>query len=458
MAAGPNWAYSPGVIIVEILSYLSLRDRLRAASICKRWRSCLFHPSLWNSVVFELGERGSAKSKFLADRCGRFVRGAVVKFNSLSVAEVRECGRILAILSENKNLRHFSLQPSSCHIEWPDTEAVHIIDKYLDLIECLIEHTCKLKHLSLGCVEELLVHSSSLLQKLSSKHGSSLQSLHLASVKEDSENYGIIDLSPAKFHNFYLLQSLSLDYDYLTNELLDQFANTDRAKLQKLCINVHGIEADHERITNDTWRKIRNYSPKLEVTLNLIHSYDGVASLLDIFQPAMPLIHFRQFFCSHVNMASISYISSHYRNSLKTLHIVDGLVDDMSSLYDNHDMEDPFVMLAWQCQKLEHFTLMGYVIGENDIVAIARLRGQQLKTLNIPARCISTAEDEEESNSWFSVGCVSRDFAKKVSESLRYDWLPIDDDDLPMAVLRDEADAEAAYMNTLLSDQVWEGD
>lgn len=49
-------------------------------------------------------------------------------------------------------------------------------------------------------------------------------------------------------------------------------------------------------------------------------------------------------------------------------------------------------------------------------------------------------------------------FFFKVSESLRYDWLPIEDDDLPMAVLRDEADAEAAYMNTLLSDQVWEGE
>ena len=41
----------------------------------------------------------------------------------------------------------------------------------------------------------------------------------------------------------------------------------------------------------------------------------------------------------------------------------------------------------------------------------------------------------------------------QVSESLRREWQPVEDKDLPAAVLRDEEDAEAAYMNILLADQ-----
>lgn len=125
MAAGPRWGSLPSVLIVDILSYLSHEDRLKASSLNKRWRNCLFHPSLWSKIKFQLGFSKRHRSRFLADRCGRFVREAVIKFNAHNCLEVREGMRIITILGSNKNLQHFALFPSSCHIEWPDSNFVN---------------------------------------------------------------------------------------------------------------------------------------------------------------------------------------------------------------------------------------------------------------------------------------------------------------------------------------------
>lgn len=450
MAAGPRWGSLPSVLIVDILSYLSHEDRLKASSVNKRWRNCLFHPSLWSKIKFQLGFSKRHRSRFLADRCGRFVREAVIKFNAHNCLEVREGMRIITILGSNKNLQHFALFPSSCHIEWPDS---NFVNRFLNGIETIVQISRRLRHFSLGCVEELLEHSNHLLQLLSKHHSQSLKHLFLASVKEDSENYGIIWLTPDDLRPFYQLTHLSIDYDYLTNSVLESFVDRSRAKLERLIIHVHGIESTHEKISNATWQMVSAHNPVLEVTINFVHSFDGVESLLDILQPNLPLAHFRQFFCTNLNTAAINYMSTHYRNSLQSVYILDGLMDGYPVPYISQTDEDPFVMLAWRCNKLQNFSLIGYEILEDDVIAIARLRGHSLKSYNIPHCCICTVEEEEEHISWFSHGCYAPEFPQKVSENLKWNWSPIEDDELPLAVFDISADAERAYMRILLSDQ-----
>ncbi|KAK6179031.1 hypothetical protein SNE40_011479 [Patella caerulea] len=455
MAAGTNWAGLPSVIIVDIVSYLSLEDRLKSSSICKRWRSCLFHPTLWQNVLFSFDKKDRKKSNFLAANCGRFIREAVVKFNSRDATEVRECAKLLDILSKNKNLERFSLQPSSCHIVWSEQETEHIIDNYLDNIEELIRNARRLSHFSLGCVEELLVHSNSLVQLMVQHHSKNLKSLHLASVKEDSEHYGIIEFDTSLICSFQCLTKLSIDYDYLTNELLHNFTDIRKAKLEKLCIHIHGISPEHEIVTNATWRRLRNYSPSFEVTVNLTHSHHGVAALLDVLQPCMPLTHFRQYFCSHINVAAIDFISTHFNDTLKTVIIMDD-IQDQPMLYDERTdvYPDPFVMLAWRCIELQELSIIGYGIADGDVIAIARLRGDTLKKLVVPLSCIYTSNDsEDDASEIIPVRCISDDFFDKVSKSLNRSWWPVDDHELPEAVFDHMADAEDAYMETLLDDQ-----
>ena len=53
--------------------------------------------------------------------------------------------------------------------------------------------------------------------------------------------------------------------------------------------------------------------------------------------------------------------------TLKSIHIVDGFVEAMPMSYENPTQtEDPFVMLAWKCPKLESLRILGkYLIKEN---------------------------------------------------------------------------------------------
>eukprot|EP00918_Siedleckia_nematoides_P097396 GHVU01213528.1.p1 GENE.GHVU01213528.1~~GHVU01213528.1.p1 ORF type:complete len:141 (+),score=10.82 GHVU01213528.1:127-549(+) len=128
MAAYSSWATLPSIIIVEILSYLSLSDKLSATSTCKRWRNCLFHPSLWRKVSFKVNNGNRKRTKHLADMCGKFVREVELQFRSQNASNVREFLRVLNILSENSNLKKLTIIPTSCQVAWPEREPRDAVD------------------------------------------------------------------------------------------------------------------------------------------------------------------------------------------------------------------------------------------------------------------------------------------------------------------------------------------
>ena len=202
-------------------------------------------------------------------------------------------------------------------------------------MKSVIKSSRKLRHISFGCIADLIDHSDELLSCLAKYQAKSLETLHISSVKEDPDSYGLIDLPVEPFASFSSLEVLGIDYDYLNNYMLLSFCNNNRlVQLQKLVINVHGIEPEHEKITSSTWRHLTNANPNLEVTLNLIHSIDGACGILDILQTAMPLAHLRMFFCQYLNIAGIDFIAQHMSQSLKSIYILDGMASYQVSFFD----------------------------------------------------------------------------------------------------------------------------
>ena len=45
--------------------------------------------------------------------------------------------------------------------------------------------------------------------------------------------------------------------------------------------------------------------------------------------------------------------------------------------------QDPLVMMAWRCKKLEEIVVHGYVLDPHNLVGISRLRGKDLKILEV---------------------------------------------------------------------------
>lgn len=234
--------------------------------------------------------------------------------------------------------------------------------RFLSAVEDVIRNARHLKHLSLGCIGELADHADQLLYLLQVKHFASLKALHISSVKEDPDSYGLIDIPAQTFHLFRNLSTLGIDYDYLSNQLLEGFVQGEKTRLEKLILHIHGVNAENEKILNTTWLKLVQANPNFEVTVNMIHSFDGSICMLDILQPALPLAHLRMFFCQQINEAAINFLSRHMANRLRSIYIIDGMEDGQPNVYDITTDEDPFVMLAWKCPNLTSFTLIGMTL------------------------------------------------------------------------------------------------
>lgn len=70
----------------------------------------------------------------------------------------------------------------------------------------LIEQCRRLEALSLGCSEELTVYVGAFLDLLARHQACSLRYLGLASVKDDPDDYLLLDVDPALFRSFQMLQ------------------------------------------------------------------------------------------------------------------------------------------------------------------------------------------------------------------------------------------------------------
>ena len=117
MAAGGLWAALPSVVLEEIFSMLSPKERILASSVCRRWRDFLFLPKFWSAVTFSLSYRGRPRTRFLSSKCGKFLKEAVIAFNSTRCSQVWDCSRLLELLSTNRHLECISLRPSNCYFD-----------------------------------------------------------------------------------------------------------------------------------------------------------------------------------------------------------------------------------------------------------------------------------------------------------------------------------------------------
>lgn len=447
MAAGGDWASLPSVVLEDIFSKLSPIDRIRASSTCHKWREYLFLPQFWPVITFNLNYKGRPRSRFFSSKCAKFVKEVTIEFNSTRSSQVCDCTRLLEVLSRNGQLECLSLRPSNCYFDGGDGT----LESFLESLRLVVKRNRRLLHLSLGCTEILLNNSQEVLNLLVKHHGPSLQSLHLASVKEDSSTYNLPFLGLDSISAFSNLRSLSLDYDFLSPTLMASLAHREHTAppLQSLSIHIHRVGP--RQPTEEMWKELIDASPNLELTLNLVHSIEGIQALLDILKPSMPLTHFRQYFCGDISVASLNMISSHYRFTLRSLTIIEAIEIQPINYNNSYDTEDPFVMLAWRCTRLEVLKLIGVSLDQKDLVAIARLRSS-LRELMVPSCCVFWSEEDED---YYDEDEALLDLQYKVSKSLGRKWHLLPEFSVPPAVFFRNASADNAYMNELLEDQVW---
>ncbi|XP_011057551.1 PREDICTED: F-box only protein 33-like [Acromyrmex echinatior] len=452
---GPSWDNLPTVILQEIFSYLSHETRIRASQVCKNWRYTLFHPNFWKKITFVFRDQDSVLwARFLANRFALSVHEATIRWaksRSRKINCTGETYRLLKKLSHNRQLRKLCLEFYSNTSDSPfDNEDNSNYKSSSSLERCvinIIETSNYLEVLSLGCREELIMNLSAIVEPLRLHHSKHLTHLSLASIKDDPDYYDFFEFDNTIFNSFIRLSILTLDYEYVSDALLKAL---DNGCMQRLVIHIHGWKPDYPGTTNMAWKIFVQKNPHCELRLNLIHSYAGVKVLdTDILCPAMPLTHLQVLFCENINISALHRLSMWYSHTLQSLTWVDSIdyKQSIPSTFDPNDPHgpDPLVLVAWKCNKLMKMMFLGHKYYQENLLAIARLRGNTLKSL-----VFAKSDIISEVELWLEAENIRRE----IREIMGPHWRPLSDSDLPKVILDPfNGDSREVIEPLVLSDQ-----
>ncbi|XP_063221046.1 F-box only protein 33 [Bacillus rossius redtenbacheri] len=452
--AGDCWNNLPTVVLVDIFSYLSHKDRIKASATCKQWRSALYHPSFWKNrpIHFKVNSKDLSsipRTRFLSNFFAKSLHHVTVSFDWSSGLSVKEASKVLTKLGLNNILRTLVLKPWYNRTDNPErkfglAERYNVIERqFVVPLEAVIQQSRALETLNLGCSEELVAYAGPVLELLALHQPRSLRHLGLASVKEDPDNYQLVDLDPKWFMAFQKLQVLSLDYDYMNDGLL---AALSVITLCRLVVHVHGIHESHPHTSEQSWAMFTQNSPMCQLRLTLIHSYEAVEVLHShILKPSMPLTHLKVLFCGLINLRALNALYLWYCGSLTSLWWVDSIDSATNGsllvVMEPVDPPEPIVMIAWRCIKLEELVFLGYDYWDTNLVAVSRLCSARLRRLEVAACCI-LAQDE------------GVPYEAEVRKVLGKHWHSLLDSELPDAVRSCDHDSEEFILPVVMHDQL----
>ncbi|TFK12566.1 sodium- and chloride-dependent taurine transporter [Platysternon megacephalum] len=425
----------PSELVVHIFSFLAGPDRLRASAACSHWRECLFYPALWPRLRLSLRVSPAERPRldFLMRKCGWFVRELRVQFAAdnypgggggvcegaaaAAEGETPLCPRwldllrtylelVLCVLSSvrnNRNLQKLSLfgdisilqQHGSISNTYlgkvdPDGKKIKQIQQ---LFEEILGNSRQLKWLSCGFMLQIVTPTS--LSSLSNPIANTMEHLSLL----DNHIPGNTTLITAvELERFVNLRSLALDFCDFTAEMARVLADSNHVPLHRLSLLVHKISIMHKSLENmpedENWKALTRNSTNLRV---YIMAFDIKSDdMLRILKPSIPLerIHFDSYITC-VSGAIVDLISRQYDKFLTHFILMNDVIDmsGFPDLSDNRN-EDPLVLLAWRCTRLSLLAVHGYTVWAHNLIAIARLRGSDLKVLEVTEESIDFDQGE----------------------------------------------------------------
>lgn len=444
----------PSELIVHIFSFLSNRDKLRASTVCSRWRECLFYPALWTELKLRIGggttSEDTARLEFLMRKFGSFVRelrleivavegyfcpleGRMepvendpqlpVRWHDALATYLDQVLCVLRSLRSNRHIQRLSLFGDTCLLQDEGVLDISCRDqvdqgsKKVKEIQLLFEEVLstsrQLKWLSSAFMLDVVTPCS--LASLSNPSASSLEHLSLLDNQLPS-------LLPAvELERLGQLRSLALNFCDFSSDMCRLLAGQDRAPLHRLSLLLHGVSLGVKPLdgtaSEDDWKSLVRRSGNLRVYLMALDVCSQ--DLLRVFKPSIPFerIHLDSY-AEVVTDGVIELISQQYNKTLS--HFVLMRDDtDFADLSVNRN-EDPLVLLAWRCVHLAVLIIHGYTVWSHNLVAISRLRGSNLKLLAVSEESIDFDPDQ----SMFIEGDPVHNMVKEVSLGLGRVWHP----------------------------------
>ena len=327
-----NWSKLFPDILIEILRYLSVKDRFCVSKVCKSWQSVVKNSrTIWDTLhVFTVpnsledeetdSKQGIDKQKyisFICDHCD-LVSRLILQVSQTDSDCVTDAKRILQDLSMKKGRRlsHFKLTFASENpLFYSGKDFLKLL---LQLFDCPEDDCDMHEHFTSIDLSKFPVSlDSELVDALAEHH-----STHLVNI-ELQNNSLVCNISKACIHSLVRacknLTSFSCHMSCVDGETLRIFSESGRASIATLSFLCKREDKYSSDIDSEDWLSLCKACPSLRVKLYFDHTCP-IFRVEEILKPVVPISVLKLRLQATVT-EMVFFIAHHYSQTLEVFDV-----------------------------------------------------------------------------------------------------------------------------------------
>ncbi|KAK7008873.1 F-box only protein 39 [Biomphalaria glabrata] len=353
------WDRLPFPIGVEICRYLNNADRSSMSRVCRAWYNIFKDPSLWRKKQFLLG---GPYSKVTSRKTLRFTTMFGSCLQEARIVCYHRTSNTCKIIYETMEKMMDNMTLSKLNrLDIKDLELDRFYWKYSSLrdkvTECLVKMfqlQNNLKHVRMELCQFTLTEGAAILNALLQSSGHNVCCLHLLDYFDSFFTLSDQEIFTSIISNFTNLKNLSLNYCYISNELLMNLSVVLKDKLKCLTIRASVIEDHYHVITPWTWKLLNASCPAVKVRLSLLRIADS-ETIIPMLAQGMPLSRFsmtsemESAFDAHLSQ-TLTHLVHNFQLTLEEVNL------HFNCLQDSVDNE--LISIVQQCRNLKTLRVM----------------------------------------------------------------------------------------------------
>uniref|UniRef100_A0A8D0RUK2 F-box only protein 39 n=4 Tax=Sus scrofa TaxID=9823 RepID=A0A8D0RUK2_PIG len=389
------WATLPDVCLRRVFWWLGDRDRSRAALVCRKWNQIMYSADLWRYRTITFSGRPSRvhasefeSALWYVKKFGRYLEHLEIKFlnpyNAVLTKkfQVTMRGLLSCLGKSNNRLRSLSIQ----HLEldrlvWRNSIRSSFMKSLSFFLKKMGKH---LDYLNLKGARLTVEQGCHVLNSLSYLRNESVVSeLNI----EDYFSHHLAVYSSPQFNKtmatFRSLASLTLNYNCISDELLENLCENNASTLWTMNIKCHVHDPHGQVIWGMSWAKLARHATNLKVNFffERVMKYERLARIL-LQEIPVRSISLRSCYFSDPDWSmrpTLTELLPTFRHTLQKLTF---------EFNNNHEsLDEELHLLILSCRKLFYFKIWAFL----DVKFVERILKSQeegqcaLRTLKVRA-------------------------------------------------------------------------
>ncbi|KAB0367749.1 F-box only protein 39 [Muntiacus reevesi] len=371
------WATLPDVCLRRVFWWLGDRDRSRAALVCRKWNQMMYSADLWRYRTITFSGRPSRvhasefeSALWYVKKFGHYLEHLEIKFlnpyNAVLTKkfQVTMRGLLSCLGKSNNRLKSLSIQ----HLEldrlvWRNSIRSSFMKSLSFFLKKMGRH---LNYLSLKGARLTTEQGCHILNALSYlRNESTVSELNI----EDYFSHHLAVYSSPQFSKtmatFRNLVSLTLNYNCISDELLENLCDNNAGTLRTMNIKCHIHDPHGQVIWGMSWAKLARHTTSLKVNFffERVMKYERLARIL-LQEIPIRSISLRSCYFSDPDWSmrpTLTDLLPTFRHTLQKLTF---------EFNNNHEsLDEELHLLILSCRKLFYFKIWAFL----DVKFVERL-------------------------------------------------------------------------------------